>query len=66
MEVFILTIELIFGETEEGWKRTVEISENSNLSDLHFFIQEIIEFDNDHMYEFYAGKNPEQYPTWEE
>ncbi len=57
MEVFTLTIELIFGETDEGWKRIIEVPENSILSDLHLFIQKIIGFDNDHMYEFYAGKN---------
>ena len=57
MEVFTLTIELIFGQADECWKRTIEMPENYSLSDLHFFIQEIIEFDNDHMYEFYAGRN---------
>lgn len=57
MEVFTLTIELIFGEVDEAWKKVIEIPENAALSDLHLFIQKIIEFDNDHMYEFYAGKN---------
>lgn len=59
MEIYTLTIELIFGigQTDEGWKRVIEIPEDARLADLHSFIQEIIEFDNDHMYEFYAGKN---------
>ena len=57
MEVFTLTIKIKNQETDEGWKRVIEIPENATLSDLHFFIQEIIEFDNDHMYEFYAGKS---------
>jgi len=57
MEIFTLTIELIFGEVDEAWKRVIEIPENVTLSDFHLFIQKISEFDNDHMYEFYAGKN---------
>ncbi len=57
MEIFTLTVKLAFWEQDEAWKRVIEIPENATLFDLHFFIQEIIEFDNDHMYEFYAGKN---------
>ena len=56
-QVFTLTIEVIFGAADEGWKRVIEIPENFSLSGLHLFIQEIVDFDNDHMYEFYAGKN---------
>jgi hypothetical protein len=57
MEIFTLTIKLIFGEVDEAWERVIEISEDATLSELHLFIQKIIEFDNDHMYEFYAGRN---------
>lgn len=58
MEVFTLSIEIIFGIIlTEDWKRVIEIPANYSLSDLHLFIQKIISFDNDHMYEFYAGRN---------
>ena len=57
MEIYTLTIGLVFWEEDEGWKRVIELPEDATLSDLHRFIQDIVEFDNDHMYEFYAGRN---------
>ncbi len=57
-EIYTLTIELESGMYyESSWKRVIEISEETNLFDLHLYIQEIIEFDNDHLFEFFVGKN---------
>lgn len=38
-----------------GCKRIIEIDSKSSLSDLHDYIQEIFEFDNDHLYSFTIG-----------
>jgi hypothetical protein len=57
LEVFTLQVELIWGAYMRGpWVRVIEISEDSPLFELHYFIQRTIDFDNDHMFEFYAGR----------
>ena len=43
------------------WTRIIEIPEEASLEELHFAIQELTGFDNDHMYEFYAGRSPNQH-----
>ncbi len=54
-ELYTLTIELEFYE-QPSWIRVIEIPESADLYDLHLFIQEIVEFDDDHLFEFYAGR----------
>ncbi len=39
------------------WKTIIEVPDIYSLFDLHLFIQLIINFDNDHLFEFYAGRN---------
>ena len=39
------------------WEATVEVPDICTLFDLHLFIQKILDFDNDHLFEFYAGRN---------
>ena len=39
------------------WEAIVEVPDICSLFDLHLFIQKIIDFDNDHLFEFYAGKS---------
>ncbi len=57
-EIYTLTIELESGMYDDSsWKRVIEISEETNLFELHLYIQKIIEFDNDHLFEFFVGKN---------
>jgi len=58
MEIYTLTISLAYDENEQPWSRTIEVKENFTLVRLHKYIQDIIEFDNDHLFEFYIGKNP--------
>lgn len=58
MEIYTLTISFPYDENEEPWSRTVEVKENFTLHQLHHHIQELVEFDNDHLYEFYVGRNP--------
>ncbi len=37
--------------------RTIEIDEESTLYDLHLYIQKIVEFANDHLFEFFMGRH---------
>ena len=53
-----LTISFPYDEDEQPWSRTIEVKEDFTLVRLHKYIQEIVEFDDDHLYEFYIGKNP--------
>ncbi|MEA3438083.1 MAG: hypothetical protein U9R43_16590 [Thermodesulfobacteriota bacterium] len=39
------------------WEATAEVPDICSLFDVHLFIQNIINFDNDHLFEFYAGRN---------
>jgi hypothetical protein len=57
-EIYTLTIELELGMyADSSWKRVIEAPEDMDLFDLHLYIQEIINFDNDHLFEFFVGKN---------
>lgn len=40
------------------WQGEIEIDENDTLEHLHFAIQDAVNFDNDHMYEFFIAKTP--------
>jgi len=42
---------------EEECIRTLEIDEETTLYDLHLVIQELVDFDNDHLFEFFAGRH---------
>ncbi len=39
------------------WEANIEVPDICSLFDLHLFIQKIVNFDNDHLFEFYAGRN---------
>ena len=39
------------------WEATIEIPDCCSLFNFHLFIQKIIDFDNDHLFEFYVGRN---------
>lgn len=57
-EIYTLTIELESGiYADSTWKRVLEVPEETDLYDLHLYIQKIIDFDNDHLFEFFVGKN---------
>lgn len=58
MEVYTLTISFPYNESEEPWARTIEVKEDFTLQKLHKYIQKIVDFGDDHLYEFYVGKNP--------
>ena len=57
-EIYTLTIELESGlYAEAPWERVIEIPESTDLYALHLYIQKIINFDNDHLFEFFVGRN---------
>ncbi len=58
MEVYTLTISFPYDENDIPWSRTIEVKEDCTLQNLHKYIQKIVNFDDDHLYEFYVGKNP--------
>ena len=58
MEIYTLEISFPYDEEDEPWVRTIEVREYFTLGQLHEYIQEIVEFDDDHLYEFFIGQNP--------
>ena len=58
MEIYTLTITFPYDEDDIPWSRTIEVKEDFTLKRLHHYIQGIVEFDDDHLYEFYLGRNP--------
>ena len=42
----------------DEWIRLIEIDQSASVLALHEAIQEAIDFDNDHMFEFYIGNTP--------
>ena len=58
MEIYTLTISFPYDEEEQPWSRVIEVKEDYTLVKLHKYIQAIVGFDDDHLYEFFIGKNP--------
>ena len=58
MEVYTLTISFPYDENDEPWSRTIEVKEDFTLQKLHKYIQKLVDFDDDHLYEFSIGKSP--------
>lgn len=54
--IWIFKIKLLGGYAEDGWQVSVEIDSTSTLEDLHFVIQDAVEFDNDHLYQFFVSR----------
>jgi hypothetical protein len=46
-----------WGPGENSWSARVEVPESTTLSDLHHTIQRLVDFDDDHLHEFFAGRN---------
>jgi len=44
-------------EDKNFWEAIIEVPIDYSLFDFHLFIQNIIDFENDHLFEFYAGRN---------
>lgn len=56
--IWTLTIECIVGMYQEHeCVRVVEIDSEASLLDLHNAIQDAVDFDRDHLFEFFGGRN---------
>ncbi|AWB68773.1 hypothetical protein C2869_21275 [Saccharobesus litoralis] len=52
----ILKVKLLSGiHAREDWECTFEVPTDWDLVDLHLSIQKLVDFDNDHLFEFYIG-----------
>jgi|SRR5690554_1674710 hypothetical protein len=58
MEIYRLIISFPYDEDEVRWSKTIDVQEDFTLYELHNLIQELVEFDDDHLYEFFISKNP--------
>jgi hypothetical protein len=58
VKIFTLEISFPYSEEDEPWFNVVEVREDFTFRELHKYIQKIVEFADDHLYEFYIGKNP--------
>jgi hypothetical protein len=56
----ILTLRIKLSGWREGalsWSSTIEMPAEATLAELHYTVQELVNFDDDHLYEFYVGPN---------
>jgi hypothetical protein len=55
--IIALQIELLFGAYADGmWKGMIEIDSDSTLEELHFAIQDAVDFDRDHLFGFFIAR----------
>ena len=45
----------------QSWSVIIEIDDSSTTEDLHYVIQQAVEFDDDHLYEFYLANSNRSY-----
>lgn len=57
MEIYTLKISFPYDEDDIPWSKTIEVKEDFTLFELHEYIQYLVEFYNDHLFEFYVEKN---------
>jgi hypothetical protein len=58
-EIYTLTIFNIWDPVDDKnfWEAVIEAPDICSLFDFHLFIQNVLNFDNDHLFDFYAGRN---------
>ena len=55
--IVTLDIKLSGWTGANSWSGRVEVPEDTTLSELHYTIQQLVDFDDDHLHEFFAGRN---------
>jgi len=56
--IITLRVECVWGMyLQEECVRVIEIEDSASLLELHTAIQDSVEFDYDHLFEFFAGRN---------
>jgi hypothetical protein len=57
--IYTLKIKCVWGiYLQEPFERTVEIESDTTLDEMHGVMQSLLDFDNDHCYDFFTGKTP--------
>ncbi|MBU0518833.1 plasmid pRiA4b ORF-3 family protein [bacterium] len=54
--IWMIKVKLCYCEPEIS--RTIEIDSDAALTTLHRAIQNAVDFDNDHLYEYFLGRSP--------
>ena len=54
-ELILLKVRVMY--VEQPFSFEVEVPDSTSLMELHHIIQETIGFDNDHLFEFFAGRS---------
>jgi len=59
MELYELKIDNLYDMAMDKnfWEATVHVPQDFTLHQLHLYIQELVKFDNDHLYEFFSGRH---------
>ncbi len=67
----ILTLRIKLPQTISECIRVLEIESSASFLQLHQAIQDAVDFDNDHLFQFYLGRHPDQHahtiggePNW--
>lgn len=55
--IVTLNIKLSGATGDNAWSARVEVPAETTLNELHDMIQQLVDFDNDHLHEFFAGRN---------
>jgi Plasmid pRiA4b ORF-3-like protein len=56
--ILTLEIKVLHHHTDaKPWSVKVAAAEDTSLADLHLAIQEFVDFQNDHLYEFFIGRH---------
>ena len=64
----IWTLRVKLHHVRSEWVRVIEIKSDSSFLELHEAIQNAVDFDNDHLFDFFVGRHPgnRAYPIGEE
>jgi len=55
--IWTLQIKLLSGRwASEPWAATIALDASSTLADLHYIIQQAVDFDDDHLYGFFVAR----------
>ncbi len=67
----IWTLRIKLPQTISECIRVIEIESSASFLQLHEAIQDVVDFDNDHLFQFYLGRHPDQHahtiggePSW--
>ncbi|NMR26289.1 hypothetical protein HH219_12220 [Pseudoalteromonas sp. NEC-BIFX-2020_015] len=61
--ILTVKIKLVYGiYASDDWKCDIEIPSDLTLDDFHLVLQDLLNFDDDHMYEFYIANSERGVP----